>query len=131
MPTVTNVTLTGTAPVSNTFSLTSRANDAVTWQDRAKLIPAQFSTLKIFVRQILDNARKLTGNYRGEAKIVYPIIRNVGGVDTVIDEIIITRTYRVAGMSTLAERQHALTMAKNLDTQTMFVSGYESGEGFV
>lgn len=131
MPTVTNVTLTGTTPVSNVFSLTSRNNDTVTWQDRAKLIPAQFSTLKIFVRQILDNARKLTGNYRGEAKIVYPIIRNVGGVDTVVDEIIITRSYRIAGASTLAERQHALTMAMDLDTETQFVAGYESGEGFV
>lgn len=131
MPSVTNVTLTGTAPVTNTFSLTSRANDTVTWQDRVKLIPAQFSTLKVFVRQILDSSRKLTGNYRGEAKIVLPIIRNINGVDTVIDEIIITRSYRVAGMSTLVERQHALTMAKDLDTEAMFVAGYETGEGFV
>lgn len=128
MPQVSNVTLTGTAPASVTYSVASRGYDETNFADRRRLIPALFGTYKKTVKLIRDVNRKLTGSYRVTGKITEPVIRLVDGVDAVIDNCIINIECRMAGDATLAEKQHAIKLAVSLLQHASFTSSVETGE---
>lgn len=128
MPQVSNVTLTGTAPASITYSVSSRNFDQTLFADRRRLIPGLFGSLKKTVKQLRDNTGKPTGDYRVSAKITEPIIRIVEGADTVVNDIIIDLDFRMAGSATLAEKQHAIKLAVSYLQHVAFTTSAETGE---
>lgn len=128
MPLISNVTLTGTAPASVTFSVNSRTPESTSFMDRRRLIPNLFGSLIKTVKQLRDTTKKLTGSYRVSAKITEPVVRTVDGVEVVIDNHIFEINCRVAGAATLAEKQHALRLLQSYAAHASFVTSIETGE---
>lgn len=128
MPAVSTVTLTGTAPASVTYGPTQRGYDETIFSDRRRLIPALFGVYKKTVKQLRDVKRTLTGSYRVTGKITEPVVRTLDGVEVVVDNSIITIECRMAGVATLAEKQHAMKLAVSLLQHASFVASVETGE---
>lgn len=129
MPTVNTLTLTGIAPATVTYSLTKREADSVILHDRSKASPSLYGQLRWTVRQILDSVRRFTGNYRCQARVTFPVIRNVNGIDVVVDECVYELSIRQAGAATVAEKQHNHTQFQDLITETVLKTSIETGEG--
>lgn len=129
MPQINTLTLTGIAPATVTYSLTKKEADSVVLHDRSKASPALYGQLRWTVRQILDSYRRFTGNYRCQARVSFPVIRVINGVDTVVDECVVELSIRQSGHATVAEKQHNLTQLKDLLTESALVTSIETGEG--
>lgn len=128
MPQITPITLTGIAPASVTFGIMSRTADTSVFVDRAKGIPALFAKLQKRVTQVKDAQNKATGSYRVAAKMTVPVVRLINGVDVVIDNHIIDLDFRIAGVATVAEKQHVLKLAQSMLANASFVTSLETGE---
>lgn len=128
MPQVANVTLTGTSPTSVIYSVAQRGYDETAFADRRRLVPALFGAYKKSVKLLRDARQKLTGSYRVTAKIVEPIVRTVDGSEVVVDNIIWTIEGRMAGVATLAEKQHSKRLVVSLLDHASFVASVETGE---
>lgn len=129
MPQINNLTLSGIAPATVTYSFTKKETDSVVLHDRSKATPSLYSQLRVTVRQILDAKRRFTGNYRFLTRLAVPVIRVINGVDTVVDECIIEVSIRQSGHATVAEKQHALAQLKDLLTESVIATAIETGEG--
>lgn len=128
MPQVSNVTLTGTAPASVTYSVDGRSPDQTNFVDRRRLLPALFGSLTKTVKKIRDAQRRLTGSYRVVGKISEPIVRTIDGQDVVVDYNIVEINARMASVATLAEKQHTRKIAESYIQSASFVASIETGE---
>lgn len=128
MPQIVPITLAGTAPASVTYGIMSRTADTSTFVDRAKGIPALFAKLQKRVTQVRDVNQKATGSYRVAAKLTVPVIRQINGVDVVIDNHIVDLDFRIAGTATVSEKTHVLKLAQSMLVNAQFVTSLETGE---